>query len=279
MKNRFCTCRTRAIAAFFLCLTVGVSGCDPADRAATTRNGGNTPSPTAVARRPSEYDFYSSLRPRRADPHVAADGTAVAGDVQPFAPTVYQAMKTRGYQVYLITYRYSRPADPFGPNTGGLLAGFGLRDFFAMPAITAPSAMDPSSKATKAAPGTTPTPVRNPPRNALVAALGIERPPSPRVITGQRAAVVWETRRGEFWLVDRYGGVPTWLDGATWLDKVRFYDHAADGVTMVERSGSITAPKPEVADAGPRREDRSRNVAAASRQLPAEPRVCLNVGP
>lgn len=54
-------------------------------------------------------------------------------------------------------------------------------------------------------------------------------------LRGQRSTVVWETRRGEFFLVDRYYAAPIWLEGVNWLEKMRFYDPAAVSVE-VEKS-------------------------------------------
>lgn len=182
----------------------------------------------AGSRRMSEFDFYCSLRPPRAD----APRSAKDADLSPaFAPTVYAAMKARGYKVHLVTYAWERPADPFHPVSAGLLAGYGMRDFFGTPALdTAATLFAFRSAGTNANP-----------RGAGRAGYGLRhffgfdddaQPAAPR--TGTRSAVVWETRRGEFFLVDRYYASPVWLDGADWLQKVRFYDPAVVAVKIVK---------------------------------------------
>ena len=161
---------------------LGLAGCGSGERVSGPA-GKDGPSP-APARRQSEFDFYCSLRPSR-----------TGNGPRPFAPAVYGAMKSNGYRVYLVRYRYERPADGFG-SFGGI-GGYGFRDFFGGP--------------------------------------GIETATGGRTNSGQRVAVVWETRRGEFFMVDRYYATPLWLDGGTWLEKVRFYDPAAVSVE-VEKS-------------------------------------------
>lgn len=178
----------------------------------------------------SEFDYYCSLRPPQAGVPLSSKD---ARDVQAFAPAVFAAMKSRGYRVHLVTYAWTRPADPFYPvSRGGLPGGYGLRDFFGTPSLTTVVAMNTTPSAA----------VDGNPRGAGRAGYGLRnflglggggaRAPRPR--PGTRTAVVWETRRGEFFLVDHYYATPMWVDGANWLDKVRFYDPAAESVENVE---------------------------------------------
>lgn len=109
-------------------------------------------------------------------------------------------MKARGYKVFLVRYRYERPdAGAFGALGGGNRAfiGYGFRDFFGTPAA------------------------ENAPARQTVAQA-----------QGQRAAVVWQSRRGEFFLVDRYYADPRWLEGETWLEKLRSFDPNAASVEI-----------------------------------------------
>lgn len=179
-----------------------------------------------ASRRMSEFDFYCSLRPPRADaPRSAKDAELAPA----FAPAVYAAMKARGYKVHLVTYAWERPADPFLPVSGGLPGGYGLRNFFGSPALdTAASLTAFRSAETNANT-----------RGAGRAGYGLRHffgfdDPAGAPRTGTRSAVVWETQRGEFFLVDSYYSSPVWLGGADWLEKVRFYDPAAVSVKLVK---------------------------------------------
>lgn len=169
-----------ALSGLLLLTGFGLVGCGSGSRSAAT-SGKDGPSAPAAARRQSEYDYYCSLRPAAASPG------SLAGP-RPFAPAVYESMKSHGYQVHMVRYRYVRPASPFAS-----YGGYGFRDFF----------------------GTS-----------------LEDDGAGRTVQGQRAAVVWETRGGEFYLVDHYYANPMWLEGTTWMDKVRFYDPAAVSVEV-----------------------------------------------
>lgn len=171
-----------ARGTFLLLLTSGLAGCNSPRRTTSAYISGKEGPGVAAPRSQSEYDFYCGIRPP------SASETSIAAS-RPFAPTVYDAMKARGYKVYLVRYWFERPSDGFG-GYGGSIGGYGFRDFFGTSG---------SSKT----------------------------PPSSRTSTGQRDAVVWETRQGEFFLVDRYYASPLWLDGSDWLEKMRFYDPAA----------------------------------------------------
>ncbi len=200
----------------------------------------------AVAqRRVSEFDFYCSLRP--------ADRRTAGKETIAFTTVVFEAMKARGYKVYLVRYDAGlpparvRPAgygfrDFFGSSSqpGESLqaqpfaySGYGMRDFFGDRTAAASSsqagpvpgsAADDGSRAGARAGNGRGTRHR---QTSGGAAATTER-------RGDRQVVVWETRRGEHFLVTGPYAEPVWVAGQSWLERVRFCDPSAQAIAGVE---------------------------------------------
>ena len=48
-----------------------------------------------------------------------------------------------------------------------------------------------------------------------------------------REVVLWETKRGEYFLVDGPYAEPVWVPGKSWIERVRFCDPKAHNIAEV----------------------------------------------
>ncbi len=228
-------------AVFLSLLLVSLSGCSCSEKPRREPAGKN-----AVAdgtRRKSEFDFYCAMRPPSSR-DTPAGKTTVA-----FTTVVFDRMKAEGYKVYLVRYG-SRTTAARTPAGRVKVAGYGLRDFFGEATAASPSPVqvayqsgygmrdfwgdraqpgEPSSGA-----GANESPLMTHPVHSASA----KPRPGARSSAGttpdwNREVVVWETRRGEFFLVDGPYASPRWVKGQSWLERVRFCDPAAAAVAEV----------------------------------------------
>lgn len=213
------------VAATTSLLALLLAGCGPC--AGPGGSGDGKSVRTTATRQQSEYDYYCTLHPSAGE-----HGLSKNDRHQAFAPTVYAAMRARGYKVFLVHYTWRRAGDPSYPVSGGLPGGYGMRDFFGTPTAdmvaTQPTARSAAANNNASVGGRAGYGFRH------FFGLDADDAESPQAATGTRAAVVWETRRGEFFLVDHYYASPVWLDGDNWLEKVRFFDPAAAAVEVTK---------------------------------------------
>lgn len=166
-----------------------------------------------------------------------------------FTSVVFDKMKAEGYKVYLVRYGVRATGAP-ARTRRVKVAGYGLRDFFGDSTAANAGPVQVAYQSgygmrdfwgDRAEPGQTssgagagePSLMTHPAHSASAKARHTAHSHSGSTPDWDREVVVWETRRGEFFLVNGPYASPVWVKGQSWIERIRFCDPAAFSVAEV----------------------------------------------